>query len=368
MTPTPPVTACLPTVRLGALPRILDELPQRPIDETFGPDIDTAHAVLLDPQSSASAKEAALRRWIQTDRAVAKGLAIDIAIVDEADLARGDLHVGSVIRRARLRWKARASRGESSAFLILFNSVRLARAVPGDALASVCQHLASLYLQEVGVVERDVVYTEAVPLLDRDGGWALFKASTQLFYSGAHLMRNHDRRLPGGVAIIANAPGHFARSLVHRSIECEYAKAVGFVAKTAVRSVGNGGIFHPDGLGSSWHHADDAEGSHQAEDERGAQPRTTPADGPEGLAMYAAAYQADVLVQSDVVTDAEPRLREHRPEDVWAAMHLAYISTRATPPDDPDFGWFNGLPIEGSARFLNPWLPRRAQNSVEFNY
>jgi hypothetical protein len=84
--------------------------------------------------------------------------------------------------------------------------------------------------------------------------------------------------------------------------------------------------------------------------------------------MYAAAYQADVLVQSDVVTDAEPRFGEHRPEDVWAAMHLAYISAKATPPDDPDFGWFNGLPIEESARFQNPWLPRLAENSPEFNY
>jgi hypothetical protein len=201
----------------------------------------------------------------------------------------------------------------------------------------------------VGVVERDVVYTEAVPLADHDGSWSLFKASTQLFYAGAHLMRNHDRRFPGGMAIIANAPGHYARSLVRRSIESDYARAVDFVAKTAVRSVGNGGICHPDKLTSSWHHGELRRDAVRAP-------------------MYAAAYQADVLVQSDVVTDSEPRFGQHRPEHVWAAMHLAYISTKATPPDDPDFGWFNGLPIEESARFQNPWLARQAQNSPGFNY
>jgi hypothetical protein len=352
-------------LRASELPGILDRLPQRDPHASFGADIDAAHEVLLDPTATPAAKESVLRAWIQRSqpclfgrlaaregpgRAAPKGLTLDIALIDEADLLRGDLHTAAAIRRARLRWKARASRGESSAFLIVFNSARLARALPSEELATACQHLAGLYLHEVGVVERDVVYTEAVPLHDRGGDWSLFKASTQLFYAGAHLMRNHDRRFPGGVAIIANAPGHYARSLVGRSIECDYAKAVQFVAKTAVRSVGNGGISHPDQLSSSWHHDD------------------LPRD-PMQVAMYAAAYQADVLVQSDVVTDPEPRFgAQHRPEDVWAAMHLAYISTKATPPDDPDFGWFNGLPVEESARFQNPWLPRQAENSAEFNY
>jgi hypothetical protein len=359
------VNATRRTPLSAELPGMLDRLPQRDPGQSFGADIDAAHEVLLGPTASSAAREAALRAWIQRsqpclfgrlaardggDKPAPKGLALDIIVIDEADLLRGDLHTAAVIQRARLRWKTRASLGASSAFLVVFNSARLARALPSEELASVCQHLAGLYLHEVGVVSRDVVYTEAVPLHGDDGSWRLFKASTQLFYAGAHLMRNHDRRFPGGVAIIANAPGHYARSLLRRSIECDYHKAVQFVAKTAVRSIGNGGICHPDRLSSSWHHGDPPRDAVQVE-------------------MYAAAYQADVLVQSDVVTDPEPRLgAHHRAEEVWPAMHLAYISTKATPPDDPDFGWFNGLPVEEAARFQNPWLPRHAENSADFNY
>jgi hypothetical protein len=343
---------------------ILDNLPQHDPGQSFGQDIDAAHAVLLDPAATAEVKKATLLTWIQKFQPclfgrlaarqdmgtpASKGLAIDIALVEERDLEEGEARVASLIRSRRRAWKDRASRGESSAFLILFNSRKLAYALPSEELATACQFLAALYLQEIGIVERDVVYTEAVPLADDEGNWALFKASTQLFYSGAHLMRNHDRRFPGGVAIVVNSPGHYARSLIRRSLESDYAKAVDFVAQTAMRSIGNGGISHPGKLSSSWHHSL-------------ATGETAPA------AIYAAAYQVDVLVQADVVTDPGPRFTGHQPEDVWGAMHLEYISTKATPPGDPDFGWFNGLPAEEPARYQNPWLPRRAENSPEFNY
>lgn len=347
---------------------ILDNLPQRDPGQSFGQDIDAAHVVLLDPAATPEAKKTALLAWIQKFQpclfgrlaarqsmgtSASKGLAIDIALVEERDLEEGEARVASVIRSCRRTWKDRASRGESSAFLILFNSRKLAYTLPSEELATVCQYLAALYLQEVGIVERDVVYTEAVPLADDDGNWALFKASTQLFYSGAHLMRNHDRRFPGGVAIVVNGPGHYARSLIRRSLESDYAKAVDFVAQTAMRSIGNGGISHPGKLSSSWHHGPATGGA---------------TGGAARAAIYAAVYQVDVLVQADVVTDPGPRFTGPRSEDVWGAMHLEYISTKATPAVDPDFGWFNGLPVEEPARYQNPWLPRRAENSPEFNY
>lgn len=344
----------------SSLKAVLEDLPQRDPTASFGADIDGAHGVLLDPEASTDQKDAALRTWLHRNQpclfgrlaarealgsASSKGLAIDIVLIDAGDMALGDLHVAAKIQTARQAWKDRAARGQSSAFLILFNSVHLALALPSEKLASTCQRLAGLYLQEAGPVARNVVYTESLPLHDHNDGWALFKASTQLFYSGAHLMRNHDRRFPGGVAIVVNGPGHYARSLVCRSIEPDYPKAVEFTHTTAMRSIGNGGIGHPNKLGSSWHHSD------------GTQP-----------SVYAATYQVDVLVQSDVVTDSEPRFQGHRDEDVWASMHLEYISTKATLPEDPDFGWFNGMQIEEPARYINPWLPRWAENTPEFNY
>jgi hypothetical protein len=359
------------TVEGTGLSTLIAGLPQREAGVSFGADIDDAHAVLLDPDATKNEKETVLRGWLQRYQpclfgrlaarqargpAASKGLAIDVVIVDEHDLDQGDVHVTRVLQHARRQWKDRAARGESSAFMMLFTSPALAHARPSEELATVIQRLAGLYLPEVGGIERDVVYTEALPLRDGAGECALFKASTQLFYSGAHLMRNHDRRFPGGVAIVVNAPGHYARTLVQRGIESGYTKAVDFVHSTAVRSIGNGGIAHPERLGSSWHHEDADENCPEKRSQQ------------KSKSIYAATYQVDVLVQSDVVTDARPRFTEHRPEDVWPAMHLEYISAKATPPDDPDFGWFNGLPVEPPARYANPWLPRQAENSPDFNY
>ncbi len=36
------------------------------------------------------------------------------------------------------------------------------------------------------------------------------------FYSSAHRTRNHDRRIPGGILISVNAPGHFMRLAIEK--------------------------------------------------------------------------------------------------------------------------------------------------------
>jgi hypothetical protein len=364
------------------LEKLIRTLPQRDSEYRFGDDIETAHLVMLDLSGHPGAREAALSDWLHRFQpclfgrlaarsarapiAATKGLAIDTVWIDEMDFAAGTAHVAARIQQARRAWKDRAISGLSSAFVIMFNSVLLARAVPSEAFASVCQRLAELYLLEFSPVERDVVYTESVPLLAHDGQLRLYKASTQLFYSGAHLMRNHDRRFPGGVAVVVNAPGHYARSLVYRGLASSFDEAVTFVANAALRSIGNGGIYHPCSLSSSWHNdvpendpEDACTGTIEGPSQRTARP---------SLGLYSAAYQVDVLVQSGVVTDARPRLVRHETEDVWPSLHLEYISTRDTPSDDPDFGWFNGIPVDPCARYHNPWPPRQATNSPEFNY
>lgn len=352
------------TVGHPRLAELLDKLPQAATDTHFGDDIDAAHTVLLDPAAELTQKRRALDLWLSRSQpclfgrlaarqhgsiGASKGLGYDLVWIDEEELTVNQDRAASKIQIARRRWKDRAETGDTSALLVIFAGMRLARATPGAQFAELCRRLAALYLMEFGQIGTDVVYTEAVPLRSAAGELALYKASTQLFYTGAHLMRNHDRRFPGGIAIVVNGPGHLARSLVRRGLGGEES-AVGFVRETAYRSVGNGGIGHPGRLSSSWHHSAGNRDPHQ------------------DLHRFAATYQVDVLLQSDVVTDRRPRLARHEARDVWPDLHLEYISRKPTPLDDPDFGWYNGLPIDDAAKYHNPWTPRRAENSPDFNY
>jgi hypothetical protein len=66
-------------------------------------------------------------------------------------------------------------------------------------------------------LQPDTIYTEAIPLR-RDGGFGVFKGGINVFYSGAHRTLNHDRRVPGGILISVNSPGHLANSLVSRGM------------------------------------------------------------------------------------------------------------------------------------------------------
>lgn len=346
------------------LPSLINALPV-PEDASSGPDIDEAHRTLLDPGADQARRDAALNKWLAKSQpclfgrlaarqhvgiGAAKGLAYDIVWTHEEEAVADPDGAATRIQVARRRWKDRAEHGQTSALLVVFYGPRLAAARPGPGLMAICRSLAALYLVEFGGIETDVVYTESVPLRAASGQLSLYKASTQLFYTGAHLMRNHDRRFPGGVAIIANGPGHLARSLAERGLNDEQG-ALRFAREAAYRSVGHGGIGHPNRLRSSWHH--------------------TQADRPDpdvDLGRFAATYHVDVLVQADVVTDGRPRIDKHDEKDVWPDLHLEYLSSRPTPADDPDFGWYGGLPVDDVAKYHNPWVPRRAENSPDFNY
>ncbi|WP_158885960.1 hypothetical protein [Amycolatopsis anabasis] len=371
-----------PGVAEASLSTQLDELPQQEL--SLGTDIDAAHRVLLDPCCPPAEKKAELLRWIERCQPClfgrlaakgtaaagrgegggsAKGLTLDIAWLDESDLARGADHVRSTIQRERRVWKDRAEQGLTSAFLIVFNSPRLARARPSTRLIGVCRRLAELYLIEFGRIEPDVVYLEALPLRAANGELRLFKSSVQLFYPGAHLMRNHDRRIPGGLVFSMNAPGHYARSLVSRGLVPNFDQAVKFVSRNALRTIGNGGIGHPHKLGSSWHHAQP--GGTRPEPPHCPPTAAARAATPE---RFSATYQIDVLIQADVLTDPEPRLDRHRREDVWPSLHLEYIRAQPVPPQDPDYGWFDGMPVDDCAKHFNPWVPVKAVNHPDFNY
>jgi hypothetical protein len=354
-------------------PTLLDrihELPQYPPDHSFGEDIDAVHELLLDDRLPHDRKKAALLRWLETHQPClfgrlaargargakgAKGLTIDVFWIDEGDLRQGEGHLREQVSQARRGWKDRAERGLTSALLLMYNSRSLAYAKPSTQFAAVSRQLVSIYLDEVGEVSSNVVYTEAAPLRMNSGDIQLFKCSMQLFHSGAHLMRHHDRRVPGGVALSLNAPGHLTWSLAQRG-PMTLNEAADFVKRNAVLTIGNGGIGHPAKLASSWH------GSSP-----GGPTCSRPATG-DTPSRFSAAYQIDVPIPFEVVTDDEPRLLGHRMEDVWPSLHLDYLNATDVPRTHHDYGWFVGMSVDDCAKYFNPWLPVVAVNHPDFNY
>ena len=342
-----------------------ERLRPRPSDWTFGADIDAVHRDIFRADRSREARRARLHAWLGTyqpcvfgrlasrhDGEGVRGLHVEVCVVDEQDLAAGPTAVADRVGRARRAWKDRALAGLSSGFLIWFVDEELARAAPSSALSLVTRTLAGLSLPEHAPVREDVVYTEAVPLMLPADGVGLFKASIQLFSSAAHLHVDHDRRFPGGVAFVINAPGHYARSAALRGLFADHDRALTFVRRTAARSVGNGGIGHPQGRGSSWHR-----GGHRT--------ATRPARGESSASqswLFSATHQVDVLVSRRLMTTNEVEA------ETWDGLHLDYLSDREVDEQDPDFGWFRPKTVPWPERYSVPWLPQDAVNSATFNY
>ncbi len=211
----------------------LAALPQVTRGAGFGADIDAAHEVMLAPDARQEHREAALLAWLEQARPCSYGRfvarighpsstrrrkGLDLCWILESDLARGHEHVAAKVWTARAAWKRRAVKGESSAFLIVFSDRRLAFARPSRQLGEICRTLAGTYLSECAPVDYGTVYAEALPLRRPDGSVSLFKAGTRLLYTGAHGGRWYERRIPGGVAISVNSPGHYAHSLGLRGV------------------------------------------------------------------------------------------------------------------------------------------------------
>ncbi|MGW4352502.1 hypothetical protein ACWELJ_10465 [Nocardia sp. NPDC004582] len=349
----PPITTGSPLATLAALP-------QYPADTSFGPDIDAANQILLSTASEA-VKRAAFLEWAARHQPcvfgrlatksgpAARGLTMTLCWIGEEVIEAGREAVAERIAAARRAWKLQAATGASSAFLIMFNSRRFAYAVPGPELVRAAAELASLYLTEHAPIEPDVIYTEAIPLRGRDGVLRLFKGSVQLFHTGAHLRRHHDRRIPGGLMISVNGPGHYANSLVVQGICADLADSAPMVRRLAARSIGAGGLGDDRASSTTWHR----EGLPVERD---------------SARWFAAAYHLDVLVQSDVVGSPALRTGPCPAHEVWSWLHLDYIDARPTTDADRTHGWFHGTPIAEHDLHHNPWPPVVPIDAPDFNY
>lgn len=351
-----------------SLADMIAALPQYPKSFSFGADIDGSHELLLSDADPETVKEPLLRQWAARwqpclfGRLAAKnlrGFGLDICWISESDIGRGDEHIRDKIQEARRNWKDRAAEGLSHGFLIMFNDVRLAYARSSQELVAVCCRVADLYLVEACPIHTDIIYTEAIPLKGEDGGWMLFKAGCNIFYSGAHRTLNHDRRVPGGLMISVNSPGHLANSLIGRKLTSSFESAVELMRDLALRSVGNGGIGSPTGGSTSWHH----ETAGKCPVLHGSQP----GENRTSTKFYSALYHSDVFVPS-AVTSA-PKIDPDYSEAVtWPWLVIDYLTAEEFPQTHVNYGLFHGCPISEEARYFNPWLPRKATNAPVTGY
>lgn len=356
-----------------SLEDILESLDPYPQDMSLGADIDAVHREMFTDTADVQSCYDAFITWAaryqpclfgRLGAREARGVCFDACWVTSRDIRAGDLHVEQKIQAARRTWKDRASDGLSSGFLIMFQDWRLARARPGQRLLDACRRAAELYVVEGAPLQPDTIYSEAIPLRTASG-YGIFKGGINVFYPGAHRTLNHDRRVPGGILISVNSPGHLANSLVMRGLAGSLPEAVQWIYDIAMLSIGNGGIGHKDRPSSSWHN------TVTDPDELAARCPIShrPAHIPENYSgrLYSATCHTDVLLPTQVTVHGEldPDLSRH---ETWPWLIIDYISDRQTPPDHINYGFFHPHPIGAEARYHNPWPPRAAHNAPQFLY
>jgi len=369
------MAAVLERVGQGAesLDEIIASLDIYPEDMSFGRDIDAVHQLMFGGDADEAASRKALLDWLARYQPClfgrlgargAKGVNFDLCVITWADIKLGDWHVTEKIQSERRAWKDRAAEGLSSGFLILFQDPRLARARPGQRLLDACQRAAELYIMESAPLQRETIYNEAIPLR-RDGDYGIFRAGINIFYPGAHRTLNHDRRVPGGLLISVNSPGHLANSLVMRGVVASLPQAVQWIFDIAMYSVGNGGIGQEGRPSCSWHNTTADPAALCKRRELSHRPHYIPEN--YSGRVYSAAYHSDVLLPTEATVSAEldPDLGQRK---AWSWLIIDYISESEFGREHLNYGMFHPHPIRPEARYENPWPPRLAHNSPLFEY
>jgi len=337
----------------------------KPETAPYGTDIQRAQERMAD--ASKPEKVAALMDWARNNQpcffgrlgaARKQNVKIDVCVVEDAAVGRGDDHLRETLREHRVAWKERARIGESDSILYFFTSDTLRDLRPSKLLESVFVKIADLIFPEFGRVYADTIYTEAIPLEMSDGLF-LFKAGINFFHTAAHATPNHDRRIPGGVLVSVNSVGHYANSLVRLGDCATLADAVMAVRKIAWMSIGNGGSGLSPAQTTSWHNINP---------QRTCPLHPRPKQIPENFDTdeYSAYYQTDVMIPSELTReDVALGSTNH---EVWKWLKIEYFSEEHCQLGDVNFGMFHGYRIDPEAILFNPWIPLKAENNPNLAY
>lgn len=349
---------------------IVAEMPVYDYSFSLGQDIEEANSALANIDASDDAK-IIFQQWAARFQPClfgrigsrnANGVSYDFEVITESDINKGDFYLIKKIQGIRREWKQKTLLGNSSALLILFNHRALARAKPGVHMLRLCQKVSDLYFVEHAPIDKDVIYTEAVPLQIGED-ISLFKGGVNIFYPGSHRTLNHDRRVPGGLVISINSPGHLANALVYKGYHKTLDSAVRFVYETAMHSVGNGG-HRWSGGSATWHNSVKDGEVRSLSNTLTKCPAHIPTD--YNGKSYSALYHTDVLVPSDA-TLSQAKENVEPEAEVWKWLSLDYIANEEATGENLD-EWFAPGKIKIEAIFHNPWPPIRAVNSADFVY
>lgn len=170
------------------------------------------HSALLDAPSD-ERRAALLGAWLARHqpclfgRQAARLGRIEYCFLTDTDLFKGDEHVAGKIALARLRWRRRGLKGESSAFVIHAVSSLLSNAEPNENLLAVAQRIAELYL--LREVPPDVIRHDEI-FLESEMGNLRWRVGVNYFGAQAEGRWWKDHRVPGGIALSMNSVGHLA--------------------------------------------------------------------------------------------------------------------------------------------------------------
>jgi hypothetical protein len=196
----------------------------------FALDLQATTTKILDTSQPIGYREAALKNWMTSYQpclfgkfASAKTL-IDILLLDADCLAQSDAAIGRIIQEARGRWKARASTGARSAFVVVAAHPKIFTATPNDRLLKISLRLCDLLLPDSAPVQVDRTYRDALvhygPTSDSP---RYFGVGVDFFAAAGDQRWWHDHRIPGGIGYSLNSPGQMVRQQQHakRALEVQ---------------------------------------------------------------------------------------------------------------------------------------------------
>jgi hypothetical protein len=237
----------------------------------------------------------------------------------------------------------------------MYSSTEICKIVPSPALTNIGKRLAELYLPEARPILTDVIYTEAIPLRYPNDLLYLHKGGVNMFYPTAHNTINHDRRIPGGIMLLVNGPGHFAQSLVMHGHQESMEKAIQFVYNFTIRSIGNGVIDRKQG-GTCTLHNKTSDSTDNLENLVPAN-KKLPNYVPESFdsEKFSGNYHNDILIPQFITENIASQDMKYK----WSNIFYDYFSDDPLPYYHPSFGWWMEMPVPDEAIFFNPWIPER---------
>jgi hypothetical protein len=182
----------------------------------FSPDLEDANHELFAARDD-NERERIVSVWLERyqpclfGRIAATKDSLSFCFLTEADLQLTEPEISTKIQNARLHWKRDAVRGLKTGFLICVVSPTVTAAVPSQAMRTIAQRLASLYL--LTEVAMDEIYLDAVRLeqpTDRRPTWE-WSVGVNYFCAQGDQRWWHDHRFPGGMAFSMNSVGHMVK-------------------------------------------------------------------------------------------------------------------------------------------------------------